>query len=283
MNSEPLSACTPCRSNGSRSRMSASAGLGAAFAFAHDGGVLGPAGGHVGDGEGVAEHAVGVAAFVADGVDLAKPGDRVGPLGPGLERDRRLQHATRVWSTTCLGGWQLARGRRPTCGRSWPATSPAAARRRRRPWRSSPCRRSAGSNAGNAACSRLLVGPSRHGPAPPQRLDHHRRRRSASPVAGPPRRRRRPPRDDRLPDRLAGVVTMPPVVAHTASRICAFSARVAFAHFAACAAVICRRTAIVNSIHARSARGQIEMSQRTDLGGHLGGIRRFWELILCGP
>src|SRR5256885_10684560 len=60
------------------------------------GAVLGPPQGDVGDGQGGAEVAGGVAALVPDQVDLHEPRYRIIPLGPGPDRDRILEQRTRL-------------------------------------------------------------------------------------------------------------------------------------------------------------------------------------------
>jgi len=72
-----------------------------------------PAGRDVGDRQGVAVIAEGVAAFVPDQVDLDEPGHGVVPLRPGADRDLGLQQrrsivagdiatsSAAVWSLTC--------------------------------------------------------------------------------------------------------------------------------------------------------------------------------------
>src|SRR5664280_2879153 len=53
--------------------------------------VDGPTGGDVSNGKGKAELATGVAALVADQVDLHEPRQILGPLGPGADRDLRFE------------------------------------------------------------------------------------------------------------------------------------------------------------------------------------------------
>src|SRR5450830_818962 len=96
MNSPPLSESMPSRGTGSDLRTSSSAAKVQRRArLAHDA-HLGPARGHVGDAQRVGELAAGVAAFVADEVDLDEDGPVLVPLGAGAHRDLAPEQATRL-------------------------------------------------------------------------------------------------------------------------------------------------------------------------------------------
>ena len=138
--------------------------------------------------EGVAVLARGVAALVADQVDLHEPRHRVVPLAP-----RSGSGSASFSSDPGLGvraapehaAWP---GPAPAGGRSWPPTSPPAAPRSSssivqlaepaQPWAPAPARNGA---------SRLPAGVPMHRPAEPQRRNDHpalRRSAAAAPAAG---------------------------------------------------------------------------------------------------
>src|SRR5674476_1687430 len=58
--------------------------------------VDGPTGGNVSNRKGEAELATGVAALVADQVDLHEPRQILAPLGPGADRDLGLEQRARL-------------------------------------------------------------------------------------------------------------------------------------------------------------------------------------------
>ena len=165
--------------------------------------VLGPAGGDIGDGQRASVLTGGVAAVVADQVDLDEPGHRVVPVRPGADRDLALEQRPRLGVRAALER-MLATFARPGGGRWWPPTSTTSSAAVSSSMSSSPNRRSTATSSPSIGASRFPGRHAQHRPAESQRRNHFRA----------VLRRARPPwadhlRPQRRLKRLAGVIAVP--------------------------------------------------------------------------